>query len=192
MELQGLIPHRVLEIGAANGMRLAALGRLHPNADLTAVEVSRAALADGSGRHPHIHFVEARADDLPLTEPFDLIIVNFVLHWIGRPRLLRVFAEIDRLLVDGGHLVIGDFHPEGPVRTPYHHLPDAEVFTYKQDYSAPLVATGLYGLVSMVTVDHRNHAFAAGVPETDRSGVWLLRKGLYTGYRSADTGTIKR
>ena len=42
--------------------------------------------------------------------------------------MLRSVAEIDRVLPDGGFLLIGDFYPSLPQRVRYHHLPDQDVF----------------------------------------------------------------
>lgn len=79
LELYDLKPRKVLEIGAANGFRLAEIYRRH-GAKIVAVEPSMDALRDGAGRFPAVEFVRGQAHAIPLEEQFDLVIVNFVLH----------------------------------------------------------------------------------------------------------------
>ena len=63
---------------------------------------------------------------------------------MDRSRLFAAIERIDRELKTGGHLIIYDFWPEAPCRRSYHHLPEANVYTWKQDYSALFLASGLY------------------------------------------------
>jgi SAM-dependent methyltransferase len=176
VELYRLRPRRILEIGGANGFRLAAIHEHYDVERLVVIEPSLKALADGQSRYDFIEFVRGVASDVPLSGPFDLVIMNFIFHWIGRTSLLKSVAEVDRLLVDGGFVMIGDFLPSNRLRTRYHHLPEHQVFTYKQDYAALFLASGLYRLVCMLTGDHDSKALNPDVGETERIGVFLLRK----------------
>jgi SAM-dependent methyltransferase len=138
-----------------------------------------------------VEFVRGLAHSIPLRDPFDLIIVNFVLHWTDRANLLRSVAEVDRLLVDGGFLIIGDFHPSNFVKVRYHHLAAERVFTYKQDYAATFLSSGLYHGVCLLTdADSRpdGHAepLTAEAAEDVRLGAWLLRKMLHEHYLEAE------
>jgi SAM-dependent methyltransferase len=173
VELYKLRPASVLEIGAANGYRVAEIARRN-GARGVAIEPSGKAIEDGRARFPHVAFHQGQARQLPIDGAFDLVIVHFVLHWIDRKNLLGCIAEIDRVVADGGYLVIGDFHPWHPSRNNYHHLPEAEVMTYKQDYSQIFVATELYQPVGMLT----SYGFEldAAVDDDRRAGVTLLRK----------------
>ena len=175
IELYGLRPTSVLEIGAANGYRVAAISSL-TGARGVAVEPSPKAIADGRTRFPQIEFVQGEARNLPTHDTFDLVIINFVLHWIDRHNLLRCIAEIDRVVANGGHLLIGDFHPWHPTANVYHHLPDAGVKTFKQDYGAVFVASELYQPVALLTSD--GHALGGSIPDDKRYGVSLLRKRI--------------
>ena len=181
IELYRLHPATVLEVGASNGYRLAAIVERY-GARGVAVEPSSQAIRDGRNRFPDVEFVQATADAIALHDAFDLVIVNFVFHWIDRSKLMRTVAEIDRLLVDGGFMIIGDFFPQHPARAPYHHLPDREVFTYKQDYAAVFLASGLYRQVGMLTGDHASATPEANVTENERIATWLLRKSLHEHY----------
>jgi SAM-dependent methyltransferase len=181
MELYRLEPRRVLEIGAANGTRLAEIHRRH-GAAVVGVEPSPEAIRDGRRRFPAVEFVQALAHSIPLREPFDLIIIHSVLHWVDRTKLFLSIAEIDRLEEEGGFLIIGDFLPAYPRKVRYHHVADQDLYTYKQDYAAAFLASGLYHQVGALTLDHASHALRGDVGEDDRFGVWLLRKALHDHY----------
>jgi SAM-dependent methyltransferase len=181
ISLYGLTPERVLEIGAANGFRLAAIHR-RTGAEVVAVEPSAQAVLHGKASFPFITFIRGTASAVPLRDSFDLVVVNFVFHWIDRRSLLRSVAEVDRLVSDGGYLLIGDFHPANQLQVPYHHLKTEEVFTYKQNYAATFVASGLYHPVSLLTAHHVNNELQARVAESERIGAWLLRKELQGHY----------
>jgi len=177
MALYGLHPRKVLEVGASNGVRLAEIARKY-RARTVAVEPSLNALEDGKRRFPSVDFICGQSHKIPLDGGFDLVVVNFVLHWVDRSRLLGSIAEIDRVLVDGGFLIIGDFHPSNFLRAPYHHLPVDEVYTYKQNYAGLFLASGIYRAVSLFTADHGSKALDASAGENERTGIWLLQKSL--------------
>lgn len=189
VDLYGIRPRNVLEIGAANGFRLAAL-QWRYGCRAVALECSADAVADGRARYPSIEFVHGGASSIALDDAFDLVIVNFVFHWIDRCNLLRAVAEIDRLLADSGFLVIGDFLPSAMTREVYHHLPEGGVYTYKQDYASVFVASGQYQTICLLTGDHASKGLVAHSPERDRIGTWLLRKALGRLYaRSFESGS---
>lgn len=181
IELYHLQPQTALEIGAANGYRLGAIAARW-GTKVTAVEPSAHAIADGQARFPEVTFLQATASAIPLHSQFELVIVNFVLHWVARDTLLRSVAEIDRLLADGGFLILGDFEPSNRTRVRYHHRPEQEIYTYKQHYPAVFLASGLYHAVAALTSGHGSPAPLADVSEGDRIGVWLLRKQLAEHY----------
>jgi SAM-dependent methyltransferase len=179
--LYGLTPKRVLEIGAANGFRLAAMHQ-RTRAVTVAVEPSALAAREGKVSFPFINFIRGTASAVPVLGTFDLVIVNFVFHWIDRRNLLHAVAEVDRLVGDGGYLLIGDFHPVNRLRVRYHHLEDREVHTYKQDYAAAFLASGLYHAVALLTAHHATKQLQAGVAESERIGAWLLHKDVRSHY----------
>ena len=149
-------PRRVLEVGCSNGWRLAALRERYGCA-VTGVEPS--ALAIDAGRRMYGDALDLRrglARALPVArdETFDVVIVSFVFHWISRDALGDSIAEVDRVLEDGGHLVLHDFLPDAPVRRAYHHLEEGRVFTYKEDVAAPFLRGGRYRLVSRELGEH--------------------------------------
>lgn len=173
--LYELHPQRVLEVGAANGVRLAAINE-RTGATAVAVEPSARAIRDGKFSYPSVQFVCSTAAAVPLKESFDLVIVNFVFHWIDRSSLLQSVAEVDRLVQDSGYLIIGDFHPSNLHRVRYHHLTGEEIYTYKQNYAAAFLASGLYHPVALLTAHHASKRLSTEAPESERIGSWLLRK----------------
>jgi SAM-dependent methyltransferase len=175
LDLYRLHPHNILEVGAANGVRLALISGRY-DARAVAVEPSKEAILNGKARFPNVEFVQGIACEIPLQDHFDLIIVNFVFHWIERNSLLRSVAEIDRLLLKGGFLIIGDFYPSNLIKTRYHHLAEQEIYTYKQNYAATFIASGLYQPVVLLTGDASSKTLNAEVNEDQRVGTWLLRK----------------
>ena len=109
--------------------------------------------------------------------------MNFVFHWVPREKLFSAFSEVDRLVADGGYLLVGDFNPDEPTRTKYHHLPKEEIYTYKQDYAETFVKSALYRAVAKITYDHDNHRYDPSTKSNDRGVTTLLRKSL-SGYYS--------
>lgn len=185
IELSGIIPRDVLEIGASNGFRLNGLREKY-GCKATAIEPSTMALEDGRNRYPGIDFLQGTACHIPIQEDlrFDLVIANFVFHWVDRSTLLRSVGEIDRIITDGGYLVIGDFYPSFPVRTPYHHLPDADVWTYKQHYANVFLASNIYSLVTFLTFECGTRKIHHNVDPAKRGQVVILRKDLQQQYET--------
>ena len=181
LALYDIRPQSVIEIGAANGFRLAAIQRWG-GARCVALEPSAAAIRDGKASFPALTFIRGSAEAVPVKESFDLVVVNFVFHWIDRLSLLRSVAEVDRLVRDGGFLIVGDFQPANFMRARYHHLTESEVYTYKQDYAALFRSAGLYHPVAMLSAHHAGKALDARVAEHDRIGATLLRKELHGHY----------
>lgn len=168
-------PMRVLEIGGSNGWRLNLIN-IKYNASCIDIDPSRKALTSGRKKFPKIKFKKGLANKLPLNKArFDLVIVNFVLHWIDRTSLLFSIAEIDSVVKDGGYLILGDFFPQIPTRVYYHHLPKLNLYTYKQDYARIFLDSGIYEIVDEVIFPHNNpksNTFSLD----DRAKCTVLRK----------------
>lgn len=170
----GAQPRRVFELGCANGFRLAAIADEF-GSEVHGSDASAAAVADGRGRYGLELSCQDAADPLP-EAAFDLVILNFVLHWIPRPHLAALVDSVARSLEPGGLLLIGDFDPDADIDVPYHHLPDAGVMTHKRNYAALFEETGALRMVGKLSGDHATLRPAAGVDSSDRIAVWLLEK----------------
>ncbi len=179
-----LKPKNVLEVGCSNGWRLNEI-RKRCGAKCTGVEPSQKAISAGKRTYRKIIFRKGAAADIPAAAgKFDLVIVSYVFHWISRKNLLRSVAEIDRVLMDGGFLVLCDFLPDRPVKVFYHHLPKGKVYTYKTDYGRLFTDSGIYKTAEKIVFNHDKPEAvlrgkkASGIPDRERAVCYLLRKNL--------------
>lgn len=173
----------VLELGCSNGWRLARLRNFF-EAKMVGVDASANAIRDGQERFPGLTLKTGTLADVPLDGQFDFTIVNFVFHWVDRRTLAKSISETDRLVRDGGYLLVGDFLPDSPQRRHYHHLPNEAVFTYKQDYAHVFEALGTYKEIVRVTYDHDQTSRAIGFSASpSRAACSILRKSLKDYYR---------
>lgn len=173
----------VLELGCANGWRLNRLRSILGNdCRYVGIDASREAIEDGLERHPGLVLHQAVLTDVPIEEEFDLAIVNFVLHWVDRRTLLKSIGEIDRMIRDGGFLILGDFLPDFPQRRHYHHCPGDAVYTYKQDYAAIFTALGTYREIARVTYNHDAPELMIQSCSSAERGVCVLLQKSLTGY----------
>lgn len=133
LEQMSIQPSRVLEIGCANGWRLAELYNRH-GSEAYGIDPSDEAILNGITEYPYINLSIGTADDLPKIEPVDLIIFGFCLYLCDPKDLFKIAMESDRLLSNHGHIAIFDFHPPtGHYRNKYSHKEG--VYSYKMDYS---------------------------------------------------------
>ncbi|ELM3615280.1 class I SAM-dependent methyltransferase [Aeromonas sobria] len=125
-------PRRILEIGCANGWRLAQLAKCY-GADCYGIDPSTMAIQDGCQRYPELKLSVGTADCLPDIEPVDLIIFGFCLYLCDPQDLFKIAANSDELLSDKGNMAIFDFcPPTGNYRNEYQH--HENVFSYKMNY----------------------------------------------------------
>ncbi|MGY3616559.1 class I SAM-dependent methyltransferase [Bradyrhizobium sp. USDA 10063] len=172
----GVSPTMVLEIGCANGYRVAGVCEQF-GATGFGIEPSSKAVADGRSRYPSLSLEVGTADLLPFADgQFDLVIFGFCLYLVD-PRLhLRCVAEADRVLADGGLLAIHDFIEPAPYHNRYAHLEG--VHSYKMEFSRYFLASPAYRLL-------RRSMNAPGPPKPDHSvGVDLLSKNLAAAFPS--------
>ena len=177
IQLYNITPENVLEIGASNGWRLNEISKIH-DCNCIAVEPSELAIKTGKEKYPHIEFHRAVANELPFDNDrkFDLVIINFVFHWISREKLFKSVSEIDRVLSDGGLLIIGDFMPDSPNKVNYHHIKDEGMWTYKQDYTKVFISSNIYKLIGSMTGHHETKKYDPFVDAKSRMAVTLLKK----------------
>ncbi|MDD5431148.1 MAG: class I SAM-dependent methyltransferase [Candidatus Pacebacteria bacterium] len=174
-----LRPKRVLEIGSSNGWRLNFINKIY-GAKCTAVEPSAKAIKQGRKLYPKIDFRRGMAEKLPIkeNEKFDMVVINYVFHWVDRNNIFKAFAEADRVLKNGGYLLFTDFYPDRPMRVPYHHLRGKNVFTYKMDYTSVFTLTGFYKLLKQVFYHHSYTLAKMKIKPEDRGVTSLLKKDI--------------
>ncbi len=105
--IKGFAPQSILEVGAANGWRLKQL-RDKYGCKITGIDPSPEAIAAGADDGIHIDL--GTADNLPYeNESFDLIIFGFCLCFISPEDWFDIVRESNRVLKNGGLLLIYDF-----------------------------------------------------------------------------------
>jgi len=145
----------VIELGCSNGYRLDRLKREYlPQARCVGIDASSEAVAIGSEQFPGLELYQGVLSSPPIEGQFDLVIVNYVLHWIDRSTLAQSVASVDHLVRDGALLLLGDFMPDFQQKRRYHHMPDDHVFTYKQDYQDIFMSLGLYKEMARFAYNH--------------------------------------
>ena len=152
------------------------------------VEASNEAVEAGTRDYPEIALMQGTMADVPIRDRrFELVIVYFVFHWNDRETLIGAVAETDRLVEDGGYLIVGDFLPDAPERRTYHHAGEG-VYTFKQDYARPFLASNLYTEIARRTFDatRKDPRPDPAVPAADRGMCVLLRKSLVARYPLTD------
>jgi ubiquinone/menaquinone biosynthesis C-methylase UbiE len=146
-----LSPKRVLEVGAGEGLRLAALRRHLPAAQLVALDPSQDALRASLRRC--IPGARATAERLPFRDgEFELVILGFCLYLVDREDLFAVAAEVDRVLAATAHVAIFDFLPQTPQRRAYAHA--RGLYSYKMDYTQMFLWNPAYRCVTRRTFTH--------------------------------------
>lgn len=186
IELYNLKPKRCLEIGCSNGWRLNEIYK-RLKCDCIGIEPSKKAIEDGKNKFKNIKFYNSTADSIPLdNESVDLVIINFVFHWIDRRRLLKAIYEIDRVLMDEKYLIIGDFYPNCPTKVKYHHLPNENLFTFKQNYTDIFISTSYYKMIAFLSANHETHELTTDVNSDSRIMTALLQKDIKLNYQLKD------
>ena len=154
----------ILDLGCSNGFRLNFFKSLPNIKKLVGVDLSEKAIEDGIARYGLELYIDS-ISDFEYNYKFDLVIVNFVFHWVSREFITKAIYNTDRYVSGGGALVIGDFYSPTPCKRFYHHLPDEKVYTYKTDYPAIFKSFGTYKKLSNLYYDTDN------VNNTDRETI---------------------
>ncbi len=175
-------PKNIVEVGCSNGWRLEKLRCIY-SAECFGIEASEEAVTFARGSFPQIKVEQQDIARMSCEKTFDLAICNFVFHWLDRGHLLQAVAHLDALVNAGGYLVLGDFLPDFNQKRWYHHLPNKKVYTYKQDYPAIFLASGLYKEVIRETFSHdHKEKMTQYAPSNERAVISVLRKMLVDEY----------
>lgn len=178
-------PNSVLEIGCADGYRLNELRKRY-SCFTFGVEPSIDAVEYGNKHYDGVTLFVGTSDELGSIpdSSIDLIILNFVFHWIDRDLLLKSCAEIDRVLINDGILMIGDFFPGLPEINTYHHPTLNKVYTFKQDYESIFLSTKLYSLVDKSSYNHSKKDFDFSNDFHNRFSVSILKRTGILNYKN--------
>jgi ubiquinone/menaquinone biosynthesis C-methylase UbiE len=178
-------PTSALEIGCSFGYRLNAIQKEFQNTRVSGIEPSERAIEEGKSHYPSINIIRGTADDMSSFDSgmFDLVIIGFVLYVVDREMLFRVVSETDRVLKDGGILMIIDFFSEKPVRNPYEHIRDIQAFAFKQNYEDIFTASKLYHLLDKRSMSHSTKGYDLTADFYNKYSLTTLRKDLSAGYK---------
>lgn len=160
IEKAGIIPNNVLEIGCGTGWRLDLLDNKYG--------------CNTWGIDPYVPINKfnvclGKASNLGLfkSNSIDLLIYGFCLYLVDREDLFTAVSAGDRVLKDGGYLVIYDFHPDYPHKVKYKHKEG--LFSYKMDHAQLWLANPAYKLRSRVMC-------------ADETSVTILHKDISNGW----------
>ena len=161
----------VLEVGCADGWRLREL-EARTGAACHGIDPSAEAIAQGLKQAPHQGLKIGTAEKLELPDKaVDLLIYGFCLYLCDRGDLFRIAAEGDRVLQEGGHIVVYDFCTDTAYRNAYSHKPG--VYCYKMQYADLFSWNPAYSVVHHQLVPHGG--VASDVMD-ERVGITVLRK----------------
>ena len=180
-----LNPEALLEIGCSGGYRLNGIKNKFKNCVVHGIEPSKKAIAYGKQTFPRVLLNEGTADDLSIysDQSMDVVIVGFIFYVIDRQILLKVISEVDRVLKNGGVLIIVDFFSPTPIKTHYQHIKDFNAFSFKQNYYEIFESSKLYHLLDKFTLNHNSKEPDASDDYSNKYGMTLLRKDLLASYK---------
>lgn len=180
-----LNPGNVLEVGCSAGYRLDGIKKVFNTCSVYGIEPSEKALEYGRENFPDVNFIHGTADNMSSFEndSMDIIIVGFVFYVIDRNSLFKVIAEIDRVLKNGGILIIVDFFSETSLKNAYQHIKDFSAFSFKQNYDEIFTSSKLYYLLDKSTMNHSEKLLDATNNYHDKYSVSLLKKDISASYK---------
>lgn len=180
-----LLPGNVLEIGCSAGHRLNGIKSLHKDCNVYGIEPSKKAIEYGQQNFPTINLCEGTADDLSAygNESMDVIIVGFVFYVIDRNIVFKVISEIDRVLKNGGALIIVDFFSETSLKNEYQHIKDFRAYSFKQNYDEIFTSSKLYYLLDKSTLNHDTKSLDASNDYFNKYSISMLKKDINASYK---------
>jgi len=137
----GIKPASVLEVGAADGWRLAKLRKAF-GCKVLGIDPSMQACNRAATRG--VPMYQMTANGLPADDrSIDLLIYGFALYLCDPVDWLRIAAEGDRVLRDDGYMVVHDFAESTvPFARRYEHCDG--ILAYHVDFSKLWLANPLY------------------------------------------------
>tara|TARA_B100000029_G_scaffold395104_1_gene392828 strand:+ start:4018 stop:4677 length:660 start_codon:yes stop_codon:yes gene_type:complete len=175
--------NKILEIGCSDGKNLNYLSEKLPHyeLDLYGIDPSKKAIESGKQNYRKIDLKVGTSDQLKYGDKFfDLIICGFFLYLVDRNLIFKTVSEIDRILKEGGYLIIVDFDVPTPFSNDYKHYKGVQ--SYKNDYSKFFIGGGHYTLIGKKQFSHENKdSFHQSINERISSAILYkeLIKNIY-------------
>lgn len=140
----GMTVGRTLEVGCSTGWRLKKLREKY-GCEAFGVDPSSKAVEEAAD--PNI--VVGTADRLPFPdESFDLVIMGFCLFCISPEDWTSTVAETDRVLKNGGHIIIWDFTTPRPFKRRLLQEENTPFFMYHFDWPTLWTAHPIFKMVA--------------------------------------------
>jgi len=117
IEWADIKPSRVIEVGCANGWRLAKLEEKYGCPSVFGIEMSDRAIEDS----PKWMTAYKPSERNRIAYRCDTVIHGFDLYLYEPNELFHEVYWADGMLLDGGHLIIHDFLPEHPYSRIFEH-----------------------------------------------------------------------
>lgn len=163
-----LKPRRILEVGCADGWRLKAL-LLRYGCKCYGIDPS-VTLYQSIG--DNISLGCGSADNICYKDgTIDLLIYGFCLYLCDPGDYFKIATEGDRVLANGGYLVVYDFWSPSAYKKPYRHKKG--VFTHKMDFAKLWSWNPAYSIQTVLMMGDGDECTA----------VQILRKNLNTAFR---------
>ncbi len=139
-------PKAILEIGCGAGHKLALL-RQEFGADCYGIDPSAKAIEYGRAHYPELVLENGTAESLIHADNrFDVVIFGFCLYLCDLFDHFRIAWQADRVLRDGGYLVIHDFLAPMPYSNDFVHA--AGIRSHKMEWSRMFIWHPAYRLIS--------------------------------------------
>ncbi len=123
-----------LEVGCSSGEKIKQVQSKF-KCSCYGIDPSKEAIAGGRKLvNDKIHLQVGTAESLPFEDNFfDVVCFGFCLYLCDRNLLFRIAQEADRVLREGGAIIIVDFDSRIPLRNSFHHTGEA-IWSYKMEY----------------------------------------------------------
>lgn len=156
-------PDRLLEVGCSNGWRVKAMEKKWK---------CHAYGIDPMFKTTLWNCRRGTADDLSAFGPdtFDLVIYGWCLYLCDREDLFKIVTEGDRILKEGGYLVVYDFHTKKPHKRKYKHYEG--LFSFKMDHAALWLAHPSYRLIHRELFDSGDNQTSVTILQKDTDKGW--------------------
>lgn len=134
-------PEKILEVGCANGWRLKLLEKKFKTARCLGIDPGigdrtiRGRLFVEFGTAEYIDCADASVD---------LLIYGWCLYLTDPEDYFKIAMEGDRVLQDGGFIIVYDFHADHPYKTPYKHKEG--LFSHHYDFAKLWLSHPAYSL----------------------------------------------
>lgn len=167
---------KCLEIGACYGYNLADLCQKY-HMECYGIEPSEKAVKYGNEIYDklNVHLQVGTSDYIPFEDlSFDYVLIGFSWFWVERKMLMKSLAEADRVLKEGGFLVIWDFDTKLPYMRANVH--NDNVPTFKMDVASLLYHNPQYVLAEKRSFTHAGVGFDQDIQERCACNIFYKEK----------------